>query len=77
MAIPRKRALNRLQSLLIRVEKHIDYISSDPGNIAVDHWKHETRNWLQQMQEMLPHVGKKTSSKWETLIKAHQAKLGE
>jgi hypothetical protein len=75
MAIPRKDALKRLGSLLPEIDKHIQALTSEPKNTAVAHWKHECRNWLIQIEEMLPHVGKKTSAKWRAIVEDRKAKL--
>ena len=75
MAIPRKDALKRLRSLLLQVDKHIEALATEPDATSVSHWKHEARNWLQQMEEMLPHVGKKTSAEWRAIIEIRKAKL--
>jgi len=75
MAIPRKDALKRLRSLLLQVDKHIEALASEPDATSVAAWKHEARNWLQQMEEMLPHVGKKTSAEWRAIIEIRKAKL--
>jgi hypothetical protein len=75
MAIPRKDALKRLRSLLPEIDKHIQALTLEPNDTAVAHWKHESRNWLIQMEEMLPHVGKKTSAKWRAIIEDRKAKL--
>jgi hypothetical protein len=73
MAIPRKRALERLGSFAVRVEEHLAKIAANPGHSSVPHWGHEVRNWLEQMEEMLRHVGKKTSGEWQPRIQAYRA----
>ena len=75
MAIPRKRALERLQKLLSRVNEHLAKIAEKPGDPSENHWRHEARNWLDQMEELLPHVGNKTASEWQPHIAACRAKL--
>jgi len=61
--------------LLPEVDEHIRWLASEPDAKSVGHWKHEARNWLQQMEEMLPHVGKKTSAEWRAIIEIRKAKL--
>jgi hypothetical protein len=74
MAIPRKRALGRLESFLLRVDEHLALIAKEPDHISVNHWKYEVRNWLNQMEAMLPHVGNKTAAEWQPRIaRLHQA----
>ena len=75
MAIPRKDALRRLRSLLPEVDKHLNSIASEPDATWVGHWMHEARNWLQQMEAMLNHVGKKTSAEWRAIIEIRKATL--
>jgi cob(I)alamin adenosyltransferase len=77
MTTPRKRALNRLEKFALRMDEHLSKIASDRGHSSSAHWKHEVRNWLRQMQEELPHVGKKTATQWQARIDACRATLGE
>jgi hypothetical protein len=77
MAIPRKRALERLEVFLKRVDEHLALMASEPGAPALPHWIHETRVWLIQMEEMLRHVGKKTSAEWRAIIEIRKAKFGQ
>jgi hypothetical protein len=77
MAISRKAALERLESLLPRVEEHITKILANPGHSSIAHWKHEARNWLREMEEVLPHVGKKTAAQWKARLESLQAALGD
>ena len=77
MAIPRKRALERLESYLKRVDEHLTLMASEPEAPALAHWKYETGLWLSVMEEMLRHVGKKTSVEWRAIIEIRKAKLGQ
>jgi hypothetical protein len=47
----------------------------EPEAPSVVAWKHEAQNWLQQMEEMLPHVGKKTSAEWRSIIEERKTDL--
>jgi hypothetical protein len=75
MAIPRKRALKRLQSLAEQVELHLVIIASNPGDRATAHHRHEARIWLDQMERVLRHVGKKTAAEWEVQLSTYRAAL--
>ena len=77
MAISRKEALTRLSGRVRQVEAHLAKIAADPGHSSVDKWKHETRNWLREMEEVPRHVGKKTSKQWQARINAYRAALGD
>jgi len=68
MAIGRAEALKRLQSLTPRIEEHLAKIADNPGHSSIPHWCHEVSNWLNQMEAMLPHVGKKTAAEWGAKI---------
>jgi len=75
MAIPRKRALNRVVGFSARIEEHLQMIASKPGDREVPHWKTEVRGWLRQLEEALTHVGKKTSAKWQSRVASYWAAL--
>jgi hypothetical protein len=68
MAISRAKALERLEGLTPRVEEHLAKIAQNPGHSSIPHWSHEVSNWLNQMEAMLPHVGKKTAADWAAKI---------
>jgi RHS repeat-associated protein len=68
MAISRAKALERLEGLAPQVEKHLEKIAQNPGHSSIPHWSHEVSNWLDQMEAMLPHVGKKTAADWAAKI---------
>jgi hypothetical protein len=77
MAIRRKHALERVQSLAPVVEDHLAKIAANPGHSSIPHWQHEIRNWLRQMEDLLTHVGKKTAAEWQTRIQAYREALDE
>jgi hypothetical protein len=76
MAISRKEALKTMNGLVPQVERHLAKIATQPGHSSIPHWRHEVRIWLQQMQKVLPHVGKKTAAAWQERIQEYEAALG-
>ena len=77
MGISRKDALRRLEGLAPRVVEHLGYLAEEPDSQDVPHWKHEIRNWVAQMEEVLHAVGKKTEARWRGQINAWLARLEE
>ena len=77
MAIPRKDALKRLQSLTVQVELHLDKIARNPGDRSVPHYQGEVRNWLRDMRAVLRHLGRRTAAQWQARIDAYRAALGD
>jgi len=77
MAISRKDALKQLLGRFRRIQEHLATIAAHPDEREVPHWKGETRNWLREMEEYLPHVGKKTAAEWQARIDASRGQLGE
>jgi hypothetical protein len=75
MAIPRKRALTHLLGLLPRVEAHLAKLAAEPNAREANHWRAEVRGWLRRMEEVLPHVGKKTAAEWQTRLQNFWAAL--
>ena len=73
----RKRALDRLQELLPEVERHLGRIFATPHHSSVRKWRGEVRAWLEQMQEVIRHVGKKTGEEWQTRIDSFREQLGQ
>jgi hypothetical protein len=76
MAISRKEALKQLRGLWPRVQRHLAKLAARPNDREVPHWKKETRNWLREMEEYLPHVGKKTAAEWQARLDSCRAALG-
>lgn len=76
MAMSRKDALKRLNGLLPRVEEHLGKIANDPESRNVTHWIKEINAWIEQMEDVLTHVGDKTSAEWLAKIAAWKTKLG-
>lgn len=76
MAIGRQRALNRLESLRARVEEHLAKIAAEPESQAVGHWRKEVTEWLNEMERLVPHLGKKTGAEWSALVARRRAQLG-
>lgn len=77
MAISRKDALRRLSGLVPELEKHLKKIATEPNCPAAEHWKYEIENFLELMEEMLPHVGHKTSKDWADRIVLWRQALAE
>jgi hypothetical protein len=75
MAISRQRALERLMKNAEVIESHLAKLRRDPGHPAAAHWRHEVRNWIAQMERMVPHVGKKTGAEWRLRIETFQSDL--
>jgi hypothetical protein len=73
----RKRALKRLDGLAPRIEEHIVKISTSPESWDLPHWISEVNSWMEQMKELLPATGKKTSAIWRAKIDEWKAQLGE
>jgi uncharacterized protein YaaR (DUF327 family) len=77
MGISRKNALKRLRGLAPRILQHLEYLADDPESQDVSHWKHEIRNWITQMEEVLHAVGEKTGAQWREQINTWIARLEE
>jgi hypothetical protein len=76
MAIRRKDALKTLQGLAPQVDAHLEKIAAKPGHSSLSKWKGEIRTWLQQMEDLLPHVGKKTATAWQERLERYHEALG-
>jgi hypothetical protein len=59
------------------VVTHLAKIQASPNDTSVSHWKREIRNWLNIMEAMLSHVGKKTAGEWQERIQTFRATLGD
>lgn len=64
MAMSRKDAIKRMESLVPRVEEHIQKIIKSPNSRDVPHWQGEIKAWLDTMENAAPHAGKATSEEW-------------
>ena len=60
----RKDALKRLNALLALVLTHLEKLQTQMSDFDYNHWRWEAANWIQQMEEVLPHVGRKTADHW-------------
>jgi hypothetical protein len=77
MGISRKDALKRIAGIAFRVQQHLDKLSAAELTLDDAHWQHETRNWIDQIEAVLPHVGQKTSLEWASRIAHWRQQLGE
>jgi hypothetical protein len=75
MAMSRKDALKKLDSRARQAEWHLAKIAENRGHSSIRKWKHEVGNWLREMQEVLPHVGKKTAEEWQARIDIYRTAL--
>jgi hypothetical protein len=75
MGFGRKDALKRLYGLDEQVSDHLRVIQSQPEARALNHWIGEVRSWLQQLEEMIRHVGKKTGAQWKAQIDNYRTQL--
>lgn len=71
----RKDALKRLNGLEPQVDDHLAKIAENPTSRDIPHWTGEIRNWIRQMEALLPSVGGKTAEKWRTRIAEWKARL--
>jgi len=77
MAMPRKKALERIENLTPELEKHLEKIVSQPGSRDVSHWRTEARGWIKAIEAVAPDTGKKTSAELATKIAQWKRRLGE
>jgi hypothetical protein len=68
MSRKRKDALGILVGLAAQVERHVSRVLSSLGHSSRNKWRGESLGWLLQMEDLLPHVGKKTAAEWQTRI---------
>jgi RHS repeat-associated protein len=76
MAVSRKTAIARLEGLAPQVEEHLAEIAAEPESQCVLHWTKEIETFMNQMNDMLPHVGKKTAQEWMAKIEGYKSALG-
>jgi len=57
----RKSALERLDGLRLQVEAHMKKLRDHSTSADVPHWRSEIESRIQQMEETLPVLGRKTS----------------
>lgn len=68
MGMSRKHALERIEGLIGPAIEHLEKLKARPSLYDDQHWRHEMNNWLRQMEEVLPHVGKKTAQYWQKIL---------
>jgi hypothetical protein len=75
MSRKRKDALEKIESLVPQVERHLARVVSGPGHSSRHKWAGEAFGWIRQIEELLPHVGKKTAAEWQERIDGWRAAL--
>lgn len=75
MGISRQKALERLNTRSSNIVEHLEKIARNPNSQVVKHWKNEIRNWIREMEDALPHAGKRTAEGWEKLVDAYKRVL--
>jgi hypothetical protein len=75
MSRKRKDALDKIESHVAEVERHLGRVLAEPGHSSRNKWASEALGWLLQMEALLPHVGKKTSAEWQARIDSWRASL--
>jgi pyruvoyl-dependent arginine decarboxylase (PvlArgDC) len=75
MGMSRKKALERLNGLAPRVEEHLAKVAENPASRNIRHWTAEIGAWIRQMEDVIPHVGGKTSEEWRARIAEWKSKL--
>jgi hypothetical protein len=78
MAIPRKKALERLAGLEEVVLYHLDdhipaTLLKSPQDIP--HWRKEVNAFLDQMGALAGHVGERTGTEWRAIIAEMRRRL--
>ena len=76
-AIGRAKAVERATELGNRINEHLQYIKNEPGSQAVGHWRTEIRGWINQIDNLVRHMGKKTGNEWTEIIARWRQLLGE
>jgi hypothetical protein len=77
MAISRKAALERLNGFAQQIELHLTKLASESTGQPSLHWRGEVRQFIDEMERMLPHVGRRTASEWKSRIDAYKRTLGK
>ena len=68
MSRKRKDALDKIESHVGQVERHLNRVLAEPRHTSRDKWVSEALGWLLQMEALLPHVSKKTAAEWQARI---------
>jgi hypothetical protein len=68
MSRKRRDALEKIESLVPEVERHVARVLSSPDHSSRDKWQGEALGWIRQMEALLPHVGKKTAAEWQARL---------
>jgi hypothetical protein len=75
MSRKRKDALEKIESHIAQLERHLERALAQPGHSSRKKWVSEALGWLVQMERLLPHVGKKTAAEWQARIDGWRAAL--
>jgi hypothetical protein len=67
--------MKRQEGLALRVEEHLQKIAQNPGTRDVTHWRTEVDTWLNDMEAVLQHTGKKISVEWQERIQQWRGTL--
>jgi hypothetical protein len=76
MGQSRKEALRKVTPLARRIEEHLTKLAGDPTHPASSHWRHEVRNWISQVREAMPDLGKKTAREWSVRVADWTRRIG-
>jgi hypothetical protein len=68
MSRKRKDVLEKIESLVPQVVRHVERVLADPANTSRRKWTNEALGWLLQMEALLRHVGQNTASEWKARI---------
>lgn len=75
--ISRQQALKIMGGLSIQVEIHLRKIANEPDSQAAKHWRSEVENWINEIERLSTHVGKKTQVEWAEVIENWRSRLGD
>jgi hypothetical protein len=78
MAMSRAKALERAEGQVFELENHFNKIArniDNPGCRTINHWKGEIRSFIQNIEDVIPHMGKKTGAEWATRVAEWKSRL--
>jgi hypothetical protein len=68
MGISRKTALVRIVGLARQIDSHLAKIRAKPHSLDVDHWRHEVRVFVTQIEDLRRHLGGRTAELWRARV---------